>query len=69
MVERYLPDEILAVRTEGGLLEEPRYEVMILDFEHVLLLERPLSPPEPDELVEALLHVVLVIHPVDLDLN
>lgn len=66
---RYLPDEILAVRTEGGLLEEPRYEVVILDFEHVLLLERPLPPPEPDELLEALLHAVLVVHPVDFGPN
>lgn len=44
---RYSPDEILAVRTERGLLEEARNEVMIFDVIDVLLLERSFSAAVP----------------------
>ena len=37
------PNEVLAVCTEGGLLEELWYEHVILELDHVLLPER--SPP------------------------
>lgn len=32
-----LPDEVGAVAAEGGLLKEPRYKLMVLDFVDVLL--------------------------------
>lgn len=53
------PDEILAVRTERGLLEEARNEVMILDIIDVLLLERTFSATVTHgEFVVALRHLV-----------
>ena len=43
-----LPDEILAVAAESRLLEETRYELMILDFVHILLPEgAPTLHPRP----------------------
>ena len=35
------PDEIFAVAAEGGLLEEPRDEAVVVHFRDVFLLERP----------------------------
>ena len=37
-----LPDKILAVAAEGRMLEEPRDELVVLDFVDVLLLQRAL---------------------------
>ena len=35
-----LPDEVFAVAAEGGLLEEPGDEAVVVDLRDVLLLER-----------------------------
>lgn len=40
---RYSPDEILAVAAERRLLEEARYELVVLDDEDVLFLEGTLA--------------------------
>ena len=42
-----LPNEIFTVTAEGGVFEEPWYELVILDLGDVLLLEGPLPGPEP----------------------
>lgn len=42
----YSPYEILAVATEGGLLEEPWHEAVILDHVNIFLLKSPLPAPQ-----------------------
>jgi hypothetical protein len=40
------PDEVLAVAAEGGMLEEPGDELVVLHLGDVLLLQRPLPRSE-----------------------
>lgn len=54
------PNEILAVAAKGRLLEKPRNELVVLDFEDVLLLEGSLARPEP-EAQHGLLQAVIVL--------
>lgn len=42
------PNEVLAVRTECRLLEEPRHEFVILDIVDILLLERAFPAARPE---------------------
>lgn len=42
----YSPYEVLAVAAEGGLLEEPWHEAVILDHVNILLLESALAAPQ-----------------------
>ena len=46
-IGKCLPNKIFAVTAEGGVFEEPWYELVILDLGDVLLLEGPLPGPEP----------------------
>ncbi len=48
VVAVHSPDEVLAVAAEGGVLEEPRDELVVLDLADVLLLERALPDPGPE---------------------
>lgn len=41
----YSPYEVLAVAAEGGLLEEPWHEAVILDHVDIFLLESALPAP------------------------
>lgn len=41
------PDELLAMRTKGGLLKEPELELVILHLEDIPLLEGTLPGPGP----------------------
>jgi hypothetical protein len=43
MLTNRLPDKVLAVAAEGGLLEKTGYELMTFDLLHVLLSQSP--PP------------------------
>lgn len=45
--DSYSPDEVLAVATEGGLLEEPGDKLVVVDDEDVFLLEGALSASLP----------------------
>lgn len=46
----YLPYKILAVGTEGGLLEEARHELVVFYEVNILLFERAFAAPEPQVL-------------------
>jgi len=41
------PNEVLAVRAKGGLLEETGHKTVVLYQRHVPLLQRPLASPRP----------------------
>lgn len=49
LILRYSPDKVLAVGAEGGLLEEARYEAVILDVVDVFLLQRTLPAAVPQQ--------------------